>query len=67
MEIAASILEVTGDERKPLQALARLTFLFASGSSPYTGPGDSSQVATLIKTPETRERQRDAFDPATTK
>lgn len=33
MEIAASILEVTGDERKPLQALAHLTVLFVSGSS----------------------------------
>lgn len=42
MEIAASFLEVTGDERKPLQALAHLLFVFVPGSSLYTAPGDSS-------------------------
>lgn len=31
MEIAASLLEVTGDEREPPPALTRRTLLFTSG------------------------------------
>lgn len=47
MEVAASLLEVTGDEREPPPALARRTLLFASGK--FSGKGSLRSLKTRTK------------------